>query len=408
MFKYKSEAELQAMTAEQRDIYAEQKRAFEADQRKAEIAEAIKGRFPEKTQAEIDAEATEKQKTTQTIDQIKEDLRILKEQSGPGGPGKVVKMIGEIKANKDALKAIGATGKEVTLKAATNRASIDTNPNQMMLPGIGQLVRVARSLYNVFRKVNLPVGSHNGTIKYIDWDEATTVKAAATIAEGAAFPESTAKFKGYSLDLKKIGDSLPVTEEFFEDEVNAAAELEMFIENNVESAKDSQIVNGDNTGDNLKGLIASVPAYAPAAAGIVDANIFDLITKVKENIVKFTGSKYQVNFAAMNLSTINKLVLKKDENNQYLFPPQHPIYNMIVEDNNVADNVIVVGDSRFAVIYEMGGVTLSRGLVNAQFTSDFVTLKARQRLLFLIRNSDQSGFRKVTDVDAALVTLASS
>ena len=80
---------------------------------------------------------------------------------------------------------------------------------------------------------------------------------------------------------------------------------------------------------------------------------------------------------------------------------------MIVEDNNIANNVLVVGDSRFGRIYELGGVTLSSGMIDDQYNKDLITLKARKRLLFLIRNSDKAGFRKVTDIDAALVTLAS-
>jgi hypothetical protein len=36
-----------------------------------------------------------------------------------------------------------------------------------------------------------------------------------------------------------------------------------------------------------------------------------------------------------------------------------------------------------------------------------MTLKARKRLLFLIRNVDATGFRKITDIDSALAVLTS-
>jgi len=78
----------------------------------------------------------------------------------------------------------------------------------------------------------------------------------------------------------------------------------------------------------------------------------------------------------------------------------------IVEDNNLADNTLVVGDSRFGRIYEKPGVVISEGLVNAQFTSDLKTLKARVRILFLIRNVDKTGFLKCTNINTALATLA--
>lgn len=426
MFKYKTEAELTAMTAEQRDIYAEQKRAFEAEATKKMVNDAIKALLPNRTaelkalnptktdeeikalvDAEVKAEkdriAAEKAQFAELVETVNQ----IKEQGGIGA-GKVVTVAAEVKANKDKLKAMikGTTSEEVVIKATTARASIDTNPNQMVLPGIGQLIRIARSLYDICQKFVFAVGSHNGTIKYLDWDEGTTVKAAAAIAEGAVFPESTASFKGYSVDMKKVGDTLPVNEEFFEDEVNAAAQLEMFLNNNVESKIDNGLINADGTGDDITGLLASVSAYAlPAAGSVVDPNIYDLITKVKAAITRPAGNKYTPDFAVMNLDTINRLLLKKDANNNYQFPPNHPIFNMIVEDNSVADNVMVVGDRRYMEIYEMGGVTLSRGMINNQYVKDQLTLKARKRLLFLIKNSNKSGFRKVLDIDAALLAL---
>jgi len=78
----------------------------------------------------------------------------------------------------------------------------------------------------------------------------------------------------------------------------------------------------------------------------------------------------------------------------------------IVEDNHVVANTLYVGDSRFARIYEMGGVVISEGRVNAQFTEDMLTIKVRKRMAFLIREADKTGFRKVTSISAALVTLA--
>ena len=314
----------------------------------------------------------------------------------------------EIKENKEAIKEIAkGSNAELVVKAETLRASIATNPHDLLLDGIGQLARKKRSLYDTFRKIPVGKGNHNGTISYIDWDE-TTVKAAGAVAEGDPFPESTAKFKGYTLALRKIGDTLPVSEEFFEDEEMAAGELGLFLDTNVEDKIDSQLVIGDNTGENLKGLVSSVPAYTPVASGIADANIYDLINKVVESITSTGGSKYSPDFVAMNIADINKLKLKKDTTNNYVFDFNDPRIGSlnIIEDNNVVANTLYVGDSRFARIYEMGGVVLSKGYGANQFTEDMMTLKARKRLAFLIREADKTGFKRVTSISAALVTLA--
>jgi HK97 family phage major capsid protein len=395
MFVYKSIEEIEKMDAAQFAEYQTALKAHEQGLQKAAIDKALQP-------------LTENlEKANKQILDLGTTITELKETKSPAN---VSNMQSAIKENKNLLKEIakGNSAEKLVLKANVTRASITNNGQTVELDGIGQLARRKRSLYDIFAKIPVGAGNHNGTISYVDWDAATTVKAAAAIAEGVAFPQSTAKFEYFTLPLRKLGDTLPVSEEFFEDEVQAAAELEMFLSTNVEDVIDTQIVLGDNTGQNLKGLVSSTPAYVPVSSGITDANIYDLVAKVSESITSTGGAKYNVDFVAMNISDINKLKLKKDANNNYVFnfnDPRIGIIN-IIEDNNVAINTLFVGDTRFARIYEMGGVMISKGMINAQFTEDFMTIKARKRILFLIRNIDQSGFRKVTSISAALVTLA--
>lgn len=312
----------------------------------------------------------------------------------------------EVKADIQGLVK-GSSTKEVVIKAATNRASIATNPSGLFLPEIGQLGVKRRSLYDVLPKMPVGSGNHQGLIRYVDWDESTTVRAAAVVAEGGTFPESTAKFKGYSQELIKIGDTLPVSEEFGTDEVSAAAELEMFLETNVKTKVDAELMNGAGTAGNIEGLVAASPAYTPVASGIVAPNIYDLVKKVRTNIVFNRGSKYSPDIVVMNANTLDDLHLTKDASENYVFPDSSGIGSMtIIEDNNLADNMLIVGDRRYARIYEQQGVVISRGLQGDQFVEDMETIKARTRLLMLIRNVDKTGFRKVTSISAALTTLA--
>lgn len=322
-------------------------------------------------------------------------------------------LVKEFEANKDAIKSIiRGRGGEVEIKAITNRASISGNTNAYVLPDIGQLGVKRRALYDVLPKVQISNRANdNGIIKYHDWDEDTITRAAAVVAEGGTFPESTAKFIERTLPIRKIGDTLPVTEEFGEDAAQDAAELEMFLDVNVNTVIDNQIINGDNTGNNLKGLIVSVPAYTAVASSIPGANIYDLCRKVRTDIVKNRGSKYLPDIVVANSETLDRYFLAKDANENYLFRVElgTNIGSLtIVEDNNMPDNQLVIGDRRFAKIYEKTGVVLSEGLANAQFLSDAKTIKARKRLAMLIRTVDATGFRKVTNITTALATLEST
>lgn len=351
---------------------------------------------------------------SETIDELKTRLEEAEEkanqaiESNKGQEAKKTFLEGFKAVKNEIIELVkGSSSKEVVIKANTVRASIATNPSGLFLPEIGQLGVKRRSLYDVLPKIPVSPGNHQGLIRYVDWDEDTIARAAAVVAEGGTFPESTAAFKGYSKELVKIGDSLPVSEEFGTDEVAAAAELEMFLETNVKTKVDAELVNGAGTAGNIEGLVAAAPVYTPVASGIVAPNIYDLVKKVRTDIVFNRGSKYNPDIVVMNANTMDDLHLTKDANENYIFPDSSGIGSMvIIEDNNLADNVLIVGDRRYARIYEMFGVVISRGMKGDQFVEDMETIKARTRLLMLIRNVDKTGFRKVTSISAALTTLA--
>lgn len=321
----------------------------------------------------------------------------------------------ELKENLKAIKEVASGLKgnsEIVVKALTTRAAITNNESAFDLPDIGQLAHRRLTALDVFPTLTVGQGTHDGTIRYYDWDEATKVRAAAAVAEGAAFPESTAAWQKYTEELKKIGDTLPVTEEFFEDEQLFAAELGAFLATNVDIEVDRQIMVGDGTGANLNGLYTRTTAYTPVASAITDASIYDLIVKLNESITSTGGSKYRPDVAFMNIADINKMKLKKDANNNYVIPPfvsrdgENVSGVTIIENNAIAANTMVIGDRRYARVYQMAGTMLSRGFVGDQFKEDEMTLKVRRRLLFLVRNVDLTGWKKVTDISAALTTLA--
>ncbi len=399
MFIYKGQDAIDKMTPIEADAYQTEKRAFEQEATNKQIADAI-----------VKANEVFEAKFKDADEQIAK----LKENATVTEKLKVVGLKEELEANKAVLKEIagGISNKEVVVKALSNRASIANNEQAYDLPDVGQLATRKLSMYDIFPKLTIGDGNNNGVIRYYDWDEATIARAAAAVAEGIAFPESTAKFKKGSVAIQKVGDTLPVTEEFFEDAQMFAAELGMFLDTNVALEVDRQLALGDGTGNTITGLVASVDAYVPVAAGIADASIYDLLVKVSESITAGGGSKYMPNFAVMNIADINKMKLKKDANNNYVMPPfvtrdgSSVSGITVIEANIITANTLVLGDNRFARIYEKGGVEMSKGYSGTQFVEDEMTLKARKRMAFLIRAADKGGFKKVTSISAALVTLA--
>jgi len=420
MFKYKTEAELTAMTPEQRDIYSEQKREFEAKGTKEMIQAELKAAFPAKTPEQIkaesdaiEAEKTEKENNKRQLDEIKETVNQLKEQTTiDPAKGESIKAFAE--KNKEAIKASAKKGHEFegVIKADTVRASVTNNAHGEIIPGIGSLASRKLSIYDVFRKV--PVATdRNGVVRYADWDAATSVRAAAAVAEGGTFPSSTAKWQMYSMNLEKIGDSIPMSEEFLYDSAMFAAEVDNFLRVNMAIKRDTDLTDGDGASPNVNGLLNQLTAYVPVAAGIVDANMYDLLVKAKESISKPYGGKFSPDTVLMNITDINNMQLEKDGNNNYILPPFYDRAGMrvdgmaVVECNSLSAGTMVLGDSRFGAIYQEGDITVTTGLATGDFESDMVTLKARQRMNLLIKNSEKLGWLKVTDIAAALLTIAS-
>lgn len=328
-----------------------------------------------------------------------------------GSPKGTVKTLAEeIKENFTELKAIAkdASSKEIELKAVTERSSIANNQQAFDLMDIGQLAHRKLTAYEIFPKLTVSSSNNNGVIRYYDWDEDTIVRAAVMIAEKGTFPESTAKFKKGSITIQKVGDTLPVTEEFFEDEQMFAAELQMFLVTNVDIKVDDQIINGDGTGNNIKGLLASIDAFDATtyADSVKNATTYDLIVKVHEDIVKTGGSKYSPDVAIMNITDINNMMLSKDKNGNYILPPfvsrdGSIVKGMtVVECNALTADSMVVCDRKFGRIYEYIGLQIARGYSGTQFVEDEMTLKVRKRLAFLVRAADKGGFRKVTSIAA--------
>jgi HK97 family phage major capsid protein len=255
----------------------------------------------------------------------------------------------------------------------------------------------------------------NGKVRYYDFDENEIVRGAKPVERQEKFGESKAFWKKFEVDLKKIGDSIAVDEEFFEDAQLFYNTIDGFLQQNVALEYERQLAVG-NTASNPKetdGILTYALAYEPTPQGIVDASIYDLLVDMKTDIVRTKGSKFRPNVAMMNSTTFNKMRFKKDGENNYVRPP------FVSEDGRNVDGLsvvvvdefpndsIVVGDSSLATIYQKGGVTLAKGETGDQFVEDMFTLKIRKRALLLVRNLDKAGFRKVTDITAALAILES-
>ena len=408
-FTQKTVNEIEAMTPEELTSYKALEKAHNDKQRTAEINSAIaKFKLESQEDSKKALKALEESMGKEFADQFAEISK-----STQADKRQTIKEI--LEANKEDLTKSFNEGTKFEFnvsKAAALTTSVTGNTASQRELDISPLAVKKLSIYDLFRKVRVGKNS-NGKVTVYEWDEATTASAAAMVAEGGTFPESTATWKESSVVLKKIGDSIPMSEEFKYDTALFADELQSFLNINVQVVQDAQILNGSGTGNNTTGLYTYAPAFTAVASGITDASIYDLIVKVAEGISKGKGGKFQANFVMLSLTDINRMRLKKDANNNYVMPPfvdregNNVAGLTVIEENGLTNNTMLVGDSRYGKIYEdEDGFTITTGTVNNQFLQDMETLKARKRLAFFIRSNNLAGFAKVADIDASLVTLA--
>jgi HK97 family phage major capsid protein len=308
---------------------------------------------------------------------------------------------------KDALK--NAANKNVVIKTDVTRSSITNSTISMRLPNVGQLATQANRLAPLFAQASVGSGM-GGVVRYID--QTTVTNAAAAVTEGAEKPESAITWAEYTLALQKVAHNIPVTEEALEDIDFMESEINNMLLKYLEIKVDNYLWNATGTAPQIKGIYTSADTYTASAAGITDASLFDLIVKVGEDISGDT--MYSPNYAVMNIADVNEMILKKDANNNYVRPPfvsDGTVLTVngvtVVASNSVTANTMLVGDFNFATLYRKGGVRLEVGRIANQFIENQVTVQAEVYLGLLVRNAHTDAFRKVTDIDAALVTLAS-
>ena len=373
----------------------------------------------EKTVEELRAENL---KTTANLEQYKqkaEEFAVMlqtvsaKQASGAYGENpRVAKAIEEVKAfHKDVIAAAKANKEGVfTIKADTLTTAVADSTRGVMDSEVARLANRRLTAYDaVGRKITIPPNM-GGTYRYLDQDSGTSIRAAANIAEGAASPESTIAWEQKSLDLKKISDNIPYSDEFEYDFRDLMMELLWWLRTNVEIQIDDQLINGDGLTDNFTGFLTSIPAYTPVASGISDPNLFDLMVKVKESAEATEGSKYNFDVVMLNSADITSTnwLLKKDANDNYVdLATKAAAYGItVITNNSLAANVMIMGDSRYARIIQDGVIRVTTGIkINAEGIEGVSRMLVETRKNLLIRDLEATGWREVTSISAALTTL---
>lgn len=236
-----------------------------------------------------------------------------------------------------------------------------------------------------------------GQDQYVYMEETTRTHGAAAAAEGAAYGESAFAFTEKTSPVKKITDSLPVTDEQLEDVVQVQGYINGRLNFGVRQKLDQLCVNGDGVGANLRGIknVAGIQTLAKGANPVMDA-FFKAMTNVR-----LIGRAIPTHHVMHPLNW-QDIRLTKTPDGVYIFGapteagPERLWGLPMVQQDAEAAGWGLVGSFQPAWIglHERRGVDLQIGYVDAQFVQGKRTVRADTRAAFAVTRP--AAFSEVT------------
>lgn len=218
-------------------------------------------------------------------------------------------------------------------------------------------------------------------------EETTRTHASAERAEGTTFPESTFVETIKSSPVQKIADSIPVTDEQLEDVTQVRSYLEQRLGFGLRQRFDLQVLVGNGTSPNLRGInnVVGVQTRAKGA----DSGIVAFLKAMTD--VRVTGRAVPSG-AVLHPNDWLDIMLTQSAAGEFLFgnPFQGPgptqLFGIpIAQSDAQTENTGIVADFvNFTRIDQKRGVTVQTGYVASQFVEGKITLRADMRVAFTV------------------------
>jgi len=241
------------------------------------------------------------------------------------------------------------------------------------------------------------------------------------VAEGGLKPLIDADFNVEYSTAKKIAGRMKASEEALSDFGWLLGAMENTLKRKHDIARQANILNGDGTGQNLKGINTIATPFNPTMLGSLvgsmkvegstgEANNYDVLAAMYTAIVVQSEGTFMPNVVFVNPIDVLQMELTKDGEGRYLLPP------FISEDGTTVKGVqivsqpaitagtFVIGDMRLLQLRDVWGYTVRIGWENDDFSRNMVTMIGESRLHLYITDNDKRGIIKgaFADVKAAL------
>lgn len=232
----------------------------------------------------------------------------------------------------------------------------------------------------------MPMGN-TGQAAVVFMQETTRTHAAAETAEAGTYPESTFVLAEASSPVRKIADSVPVSDEQLEDVAMVGSYLEGRLNFGVQQRLDQQIISGDGIAPNLTGILNTVGIQTRAkGADPVPDVIFKMMVDIQ------TTGRAAATHVLLHPTDWQGIRLLRTADGIYIWgsPAEQGtprIWGLPVVSNEVLTaGTGLVGSFLlpWITLFERRGVIVERGFTGTQFTEGMQTVRASGRWAVVI------------------------
>jgi len=317
--------------------------------------------------------------------------------------------------NKDAFKAIAeGTGSRFAINlGVTSKASADMSLSNITAATgflssfdneVGRFVRRRPFLRDIIRVS----GVDNA---YVEWmDQASADGAVATVAEGAAKPKIDFDLTPRKMPVEVIAGYVTISKQALADYKQMSALINDELRQNVELALDANILTGNGTSPNLKGISSYATAYANTGfAALVDnANESDLWNIMAAQVAAANGMATHILMHPTDVAKFRSL--RKDTTGATTYPwwlgENMSFMGMqIVENTGVTVNTCYVIDANVCRLAMREDFNVTIGLDGNNFTKNQVTILGEMRAAHYVKENDKPKLIYCSGITAALAAL---
>lgn len=314
---------------------------------------------------------------------------LMQKSARPEGNVPAARSLGQQVIESDRFKAFqaggfrGRTGNIPVLLGALmtdNGGGVLVEPQR--LPGIrmpGQLPLRVRDL--------LAVGTtSSNAIEFVR--EKTFTNNAAAVAENTKKPESVIEFEQDSTTVKTLAHWIPASRQILDDVSQLQSYIDARMLYGLNLVEDNQLMNGDGTGANLKGLMR----YATQFDEQLATSSTNKLDRIADAILQVWLTGFPANGIYMHPKDTNDLRKLKDTIGRYLFSnPESAIVPMpwgmrVVETTAIPEGTALVGAFALAAqVFDRQTATIDIADQDQDnFVKNMITIRAEERLALAV------------------------